>query len=72
VVNGLAAPRLGELAASGGVVLHELTPAVGSLEDAYLTLTQDDVEYHARGVDAAVPSSANAASGTTTNEGAVR
>jgi ABC-2 type transport system ATP-binding protein len=47
VVNGLAAARIGELAASGGVVLHELTPLVGSLEDAYLALTEDDVEYHA-------------------------
>jgi ABC-2 type transport system ATP-binding protein len=70
VVNGLAAPRLGELAASGGVILHELTPAAGSLEDAYLTLTQDDVEYHARGVDAAtIPSNTTTSAAT---EGAVR
>jgi ABC-2 type transport system ATP-binding protein len=26
-------------------VLHELTPTVGSLEDAYMQLTADDVEY---------------------------
>ena len=49
-VNGLTAPRIGELAASAGIVLHELTPAVGSLEDAYLALTQDEVEYHTGGV----------------------
>lgn len=48
-VNGLTAPQIGELAARSGVVLHELTPAVGSLEDAYLSLTQDVVEYHAGG-----------------------
>jgi ABC-2 type transport system ATP-binding protein len=30
-------------------VLHELTPVTGSLEDAYLALTQDEVEYHAGG-----------------------
>ena len=47
VVNGLAAARIGELAAGSGVVLHELTPLAGSLEDAYLALTEDDVEYHA-------------------------
>jgi ABC-2 type transport system ATP-binding protein len=47
VVNGLAAARIGELAASSRVVLHELTPLAGSLEDAYLALTEDDVEYHA-------------------------
>jgi ABC-2 type transport system ATP-binding protein len=49
-VNGLTAPRIGELAASAGVVLHELTPAAGSLEDAYMALTQDEVEYHAGGL----------------------
>ena len=52
VVNGVPAPRLGELASSSGVVLHELTPATGSLEEAYLALTQDDVEYHAGGLPA--------------------
>ncbi len=46
-VTGLTAPEIGELAAGAGVVLHELTPAVGLLEDAYLALTKDDVEYHA-------------------------
>ncbi len=46
-VTGLTSPQIGELAASSGIVLHELTPAVGSLEDAYLALTQDEVEYHA-------------------------
>ena len=46
-VSGLPAPRIGELAAQQGIVLHELTPVVGSLEDAYLALTQDEVEYHA-------------------------
>jgi len=46
-VSGIPAPRIGELAAQQGIVLHELTPVVGSLEDAYLALTQDEVEYHA-------------------------
>jgi ABC-2 type transport system ATP-binding protein len=67
VVNGLPAARLGELAASTGVVLHELTPATGSLEDAYLSLTQDDVEYHAGGVDAPAT-----ATGAPVTEGIVR
>ena len=43
---GLPAPRIGEIAAATGVVLHELTPQSASLEEAYLELTQDDVEYH--------------------------
>jgi ABC-2 type transport system ATP-binding protein len=45
IVNGLTAPQIGELAAREGIVLHELTPTVGSLEDAYMQLTADDVEY---------------------------
>ncbi len=48
-VTGLTAPRIGELAAGAGVVLHELTPSAGSLEAAYLQLTADDVEYRAGG-----------------------
>jgi len=46
-VGGLTAARIGELAAGSGIVLHELTPIAGSLEDAYLALTEDEVEYHA-------------------------
>jgi ABC-2 type transport system ATP-binding protein len=46
-VNGLAASRIGELAAQERIVLHELSPLAGSLEDAYLSLTRDEVEYHA-------------------------
>ena len=51
-VTGLAAPQIGELAAHERVVLHELSPVGGSLEDAYLALTQDEVEYHAGGTAA--------------------
>ncbi|MGV3711501.1 MAG: ABC transporter ATP-binding protein, partial [Pseudolysinimonas sp.] len=47
LVTGLPAERIGELAAHGGVVLHELSPVAGSLEAAYLALTQDEVEYQA-------------------------
>ncbi len=49
-VNGLVASRIGELAAQERIVLHELSPLSGSLEDAYLSLTRDEVEYHAGGV----------------------
>jgi ABC-2 type transport system ATP-binding protein len=52
LVSGLAAPRIGELAAAGGVVLHELTPVAGSLEQAYMELTQGEVEYSSGSVDA--------------------
>jgi len=45
-VTGLPATKIGEAAAAAGVVLHELTPLTASLEEAYLELTQDEVEYH--------------------------
>jgi len=71
VVNGITAPHLGELASNSGVVLHELTPSTGSLEDAYLSLTQDDVEYHAGGAVATSPSPSST-SPSSTPEGALR
>ena len=49
-VTGLEAPRIAELAAAGGLVLHELTTRRGSLEEAFMELTKDAVEY-----DAGVP-----------------
>ena len=39
------AARIGEIAAANGVVLHELTTIHASLEDAYLELTGNEVEY---------------------------
>jgi ABC-2 type transport system ATP-binding protein len=44
-VTGMPAARVGELAASASVVLHELTPQLASLEDAFLELTSDSVEF---------------------------
>jgi ABC-2 type transport system ATP-binding protein len=44
-VHGLASARIGELAAARGLVLHELIPQRASLEDAYMDLTGDAVEY---------------------------
>jgi ABC-2 type transport system ATP-binding protein len=46
-VTGLEALRIAELAASGGLLLHELTPRRGSLEDAFMELTRETVEYGA-------------------------
>jgi ABC-2 type transport system ATP-binding protein len=45
VVTGMQAPRIGELAASSSVVLYELTPQQASLEEAFMELTADSVEY---------------------------
>ena len=44
-VSGLSAGRIGELALDGGLVLHELTPRRASLEEAYMDLTREAVEY---------------------------
>ncbi|MDQ1397991.1 MAG: type transport system ATP-binding protein, partial [Acidimicrobiaceae bacterium] len=44
-VRVMEAARVGELAAAGGLVLHELTPKRGSLEEAFMELTRDSVEY---------------------------
>ncbi|WP_426623849.1 ABC transporter ATP-binding protein [Leifsonia sp. McL0607] len=45
-VSGLSAAQIGDAAAAAGIALHELTPLSASLEEAYLELTQDEVEYH--------------------------
>ena len=69
---GLTAARVGELAASRGIVLHELTPVVRSLEEAYMSLTQDSVEYHAGGSADPTPASPAAAEKTAPTSGATR
>lgn len=64
-ITGTTAPAIGEAAARAGVVLHELTPVTSSLEDAYLQLTADEVEYHSGGlpdaIDAGLPARVPAA-----------
>jgi ABC-2 type transport system ATP-binding protein len=52
-VDGLTADQVGEIAAAHNLVLHELTPVQASLEEAFMALTRDDVEYKA--LDAAAP-----------------
>jgi ABC-2 type transport system ATP-binding protein len=57
-VTGIAAPRIGELAASASIVLHELTPQLATLEDAFLELTSDSLEYGHSSTGSAGPDSA--------------
>ncbi len=52
--------QVGELAAAQGVVLHELTQQRGSLEQAFMELTGDSVQYHAQDGSAPVPAAAGA------------
>ena len=49
-VTGLPASRIGDIAAERSIAVHELTPTSGSLEDAYLALTGDAIEYRTRAV----------------------
>ena len=46
-VSGLSAEQIGEEAAANGLVLHELTPLQASLEEAFMDLTRDEVEFQA-------------------------
>ncbi|ATY15682.1 ABC transporter ATP-binding protein [Amycolatopsis sp. AA4] len=46
IVSGMDSAKIGEIAASANVVLHELSPQTGSLEQAFMQITGDSVEYH--------------------------
>ena len=59
-VNGISAADIGDLAARLGIALHELTPQMASLEDAFMDMTQESVEFHG---------DASSAAGTTRDAG---
>ena len=44
-ISGLTAEQIGETAAAHGIALHELAPQQASLEEAFMELTREDVEY---------------------------
>ncbi len=46
LVTNLDAPQIGDLAWANGVALHELSPQMASLEEVFMELTSDAVEYH--------------------------
>lgn len=45
-IEGATAATVGELAASIGITVHELSEKRASLEEAFMALTDEDVEYH--------------------------
>jgi ABC-2 type transport system ATP-binding protein len=49
-ITGMDSAEAGKLAAAHGIVLFELIPAKASLEEAFMELTRDSVEYQAAGV----------------------
>jgi len=54
-VRQLEAPRIGELAARDGLVLYELSPQLASLEEAFMELTRDSLDYGGHGPDGSDP-----------------
>jgi ABC-2 type transport system ATP-binding protein len=46
-VTGMTAAEVGQLAHDHGIVLHELTPRRASLEDVFMDMTRDQLEYQA-------------------------
>jgi len=59
-VRGKDEIEIGELAGRIPVVLHELSPQSASLEEAFMELTEDSIEYH--GATSVVESSKGAGS----------
>jgi ABC-2 type transport system ATP-binding protein len=59
VVSGIAQDRIGDLAFDNGIRLHELAAVQASLEQAFMELTRDSVEFHA-----AVPAGLSESKGT--------
>ncbi|MFD4292148.1 ABC transporter ATP-binding protein [Rhodococcus sp. NPDC058505] len=47
IVRGATTDTVGQIAGGQGIVLHELAAQRGSLEDAFMKMTGDDVQYHA-------------------------
>ncbi|MFB6855203.1 MULTISPECIES: ABC transporter ATP-binding protein [Streptomyces] len=54
-VDGHSPEQLGDLAAAHHLVLHELSPQQASLEEAFMQLTAESVEYHAHTDEPGVP-----------------
>jgi ABC-2 type transport system ATP-binding protein len=46
-IEGLTAAQIGTSAAAKGIVLYELSPRQASLEEAFMDLTRDEIEFHA-------------------------
>jgi ABC-2 type transport system ATP-binding protein len=58
-VKDMKASAIGELAGHAGIFLHELSPQAASLEEAFMELTRDSVEYHGSAVDTVLASHIN-------------
>jgi ABC-2 type transport system ATP-binding protein len=54
-VSALSAPEIGDLAGTNGIFLHELATQSASLEEAFMELTRESVEFHAEALPTNVP-----------------
>ena len=45
-IKGLDSVQIGEIARDQGIALHSLVPEQRSLEDVFMSLTADAVQYH--------------------------
>lgn len=73
-VRGRTAEDIGDAAAASGIALHELTPVRASLEEAFFTLTRDEVEFRSEDLHDHTTGAADTTGGTpaATSEGATR
>ena len=59
IVANMEPAQVGEIAAANHFVLHELSPQRASLEEAFIELTRDSVEYHSGGAEVAPATAAS-------------
>jgi ABC-2 type transport system ATP-binding protein len=52
-IRGVGSEEVGRTAAEHGIVLHELTPQQASLEEAFMELTRDSLQFHTGGSESA-------------------
>jgi ABC-2 type transport system ATP-binding protein len=69
-VTGLESEEIGTIAGLNGITLYELTPQKASLEEAFLELTGDTVEYRAPAALAGAGAGAGARAGARAGAGA--
>jgi ABC-2 type transport system ATP-binding protein len=48
-VSGLTSDQIGDIAGANNIIIHELTPQRASLEQAFMEMTSDAVEYRTNG-----------------------
>ncbi|MFW0107746.1 ABC transporter ATP-binding protein [Rothia sp. P7181] len=50
IISGSTAREIAKIAQENNVLLHELTPQISTLEDVYMELTKDSIEYSSNGI----------------------